>query len=78
MCGFVPWHTILPVDPHDCFVIVALWWCLSRQFFSLLNYENMLIHLQETWKIQNKVPLYITIILKKINGFLVGCQTVKN
>ena len=77
--------TVLPVDPHDrvcavphCFVIVALWCSLGRQFFSLLNYEHMLIHLQETWKIQNKVPLYITIILKKINGFLVGYQTVKN
>ena len=69
MCGFVPWHTILPVDPHDCFVIVALWCCLSRQFFSLLNYENMLIHLQETWKIQNKLTYSFIIYY---NCFLSG------
>ena len=29
-----------------------------------LNYQSMITHLQETWKIQNKVPLYITTFFK--------------
>ena len=29
-----------------------------------LNYQSMNTHLQETWKIQNKVPLYITTFFK--------------
>ena len=33
--------------------------------FYFLNYENMVTHLQETWKIQNKVTHSSTIYLEK-------------
>ena len=32
-----------------------------KNYFYFLNYENMIIHLQETWKIQNKVTYSATI-----------------
>ena len=48
-------------------------WLWSFSLFYFLNYENMITHLQETWKIQNKVTHSSTIYW----GFP-GSSVVKN
>ena len=51
--------------------------CISSFFFCFLSYESMTTHLQETWKIQNKVTVYSHYMLQlsfKVDKlrFLVG------
>ena len=49
-----------------CFVLFCFTWISIFLFLIniFLNYQSMITHLQETWKIQNKVPLYITTFFK--------------
>ena len=49
-----------------CFVLFCFTWISIFLFLIniFLNYQSMITHLQETWKIQNKVPLYIAIFFK--------------
>ena len=43
---------------------------------NFLNYENMITHLQETWKIQNKIT-YSSTILKKVKVLVAqSCLTL--
>ena len=44
---------------------MLIFMALIFSLFYFLNYENMITHLQETWKIQNKVTHSSTIYLEK-------------
>ena len=44
---------------------MLMFMALIFSLFYFLNYENMITHLQETWKIQNKVTHSSTIYLEK-------------
>ena len=46
----------------------SLYFLFLAFFFIFLNSENMLTHLQETWKLQNRVTYRFTIYYHRLSG----------